>query len=350
LPLHSSPSSPLSPRSLDQARAALAGTRTWIITDGKAGDLNQCLGVAERLGLLAECRVIAPRAPWKWLMPLSWRTPFGIDPREAPGKASGPLNGFMPQLVIASGRRAAAYLPAIKRASGGKTFTAFLKDPRTSPDIADFLWVPQHDALRAPNVLATLLSPHQLSPEKLAQARTTLRHDISTLPGPRVAVLIGGPSRDYTFTAFDIARLSADLSHLAQAGASLMVTASRRTPEDLKAALMGIIAVQGGYYWEGEPPNPLLEMMASAEALVVSADSVNMLGEALVTGKPVLVFRPTGGSRKRDEFLRGLHDAGFTRPFNGRLERYSYEPQDATPGIALELARRYTEFRSELKI
>jgi uncharacterized protein len=350
LPQQSPPLSPAAPQTLAEARAALAGTRTWIVTDGKAGDLGQCLGVAERLGLLAESRVIAPRAPWKWLMPLSWRTPFGIDPREAPGKASGPLKGLMPELVIASGRRAAAYLPAIKRTSNGKAFTAFLKDPRTSPEIADFIWVPQHDALRGPNVMHTLLSPHQLSPEKLAQARTGLRREIAALPGPRIAVLIGGNSRDYTFTSFDIARLSADLGHLAAQGASLMVTPSRRTPEELKAALIGIIAVHGGYYWDGETPNPLMEMLASAEALVVSADSVNMLGEALVTGKPVLVFRPTGGARKSDEFLGGLATNGFTRPFDGTHQRYSYEPQDATPGIALELARAFLSFRSELKL
>lgn len=343
-----SPSSPL--LTLVEARTALAGTPTWVLSDGKAGDLGQCLGVAERLGLLAESRVIAPRAPWKWLMPLSWRTPFAIDPLEAPGKASGPLKGFMPQLVIASGRRAAAYLPAIKRASGGRCFTVFLKDPRTSPEIADFLWVPQHDALRGPNVMTTLLSPHRLAPEKLAQARLSLRREIAALPGPRVAVLIGGNSRDYTFNTFDIARLVADLSHLAKQGASLMVTPSRRTPEELKAALIGIIAAHGGYYWDGETTNPLLEMMASADALVVSADSVNMIGEALVTGKPVLVFRPTGGSRKSDEFLRGLTEAGFVRPFNGGLERYNYEPQDATPAIAISLAAAFMKFRSELKV
>jgi uncharacterized protein len=339
-----------SPQTLEEARLALARQRVWVLSDGKAGDLNQCLGVAERLGLQPESRIIAPRAPWKWLMPLNWRWPFSIDPREAPGKAGGPLAGPLPDLVIASGRRAAAYLPAIKRASGGRCFTVFLKDPRTSPQIADFLWVPEHDALRGPNVMRTLLSPHGLTAEKLAKAGAALRLEIASLPGPRVAVLIGGNSRDYTFSAFDTVRLVADLSHMAKEGASLMVTPSRRTPEDLKAALIGTIAAHGGYYWDGETPNPLLEMLAAADALVVSTDSVNMLGEALVTGKPVLVFRPTGGSRKNDEFLRGLELGGFIRPFAGTLERYSYEPQDATPAIALELARRYMEFRSELKV
>ncbi len=335
--------------SLPEARRALAGTRCWLLSDGKAGDLAPCLGVAEQLGLEAESRILAPRPPWRWGMPHLWRSALGLDPREAPGRAGGPLAGRLPDLVIASGRRVASYLPAIKRATAGRSFTVFLKDPRTAAGIADFIWVPRHDALRAPNVLATLLSPHRLSSLKLAMARSGLRDEIQALPHPRVAVLAGGPSRDFTFSRFDLARLAADLGNLAREGASLMVTPSRRSSEALKAALIGTVAECGGYWWDGTTPNPYFEFLAAADAFVVTADSVNMVGEALVTGKPVLIFRPSGGARKIDQFLRGLGEAGFVRPFSGRLERYSYAPQDATPVIALELARRYLMFRSELK-
>ena len=100
-----SATSPL--QSLLEARAALAGARTWVVSDGKAGDLNQCLGVAEQLGVQAESRIVNPRAPWRWFMLRFWSTPFGIDPREAPGNADGPLKGPLPQIVLASGRRAA---------------------------------------------------------------------------------------------------------------------------------------------------------------------------------------------------------------------------------------------------
>lgn len=337
------------PQTLADARAALAGVRCWVVSDGKAGDLNQCLGVAEQLGLTPDSRIVAPRAPWRWFMPRLWQFDIGIDPKEAPGREGGPLEGPLPALVIGSGRRAASSLAAIKRASGGKSFTAFLKDPRTAPAIADFIWVPQHDALRGENVMTTLLSPHRLSPGKLAVAGASLRSEIASLPRPRIAVLVGGNSRDFTFSRFDSVRLTADLAHLAREGATLMITPSRRTPEDLKAALIGLVAEEGGYWWDGETPNPYFELLAAADAIVVTADSVNMVGEALVTGKPVMVFRPSGGGRKIDEFLRGLTAAKLIRPFAGRLERYSYAPQDPTPAIALALAQAYCTFRSELK-
>ena len=36
----------------------------WVLTDGKAGDEGQCIGVAERLGVVPEIRRVKPRKPW----------------------------------------------------------------------------------------------------------------------------------------------------------------------------------------------------------------------------------------------------------------------------------------------
>ncbi|WP_442881052.1 ELM1/GtrOC1 family putative glycosyltransferase [Bosea sp. (in: a-proteobacteria)] len=114
----------------------------WVLTDGKAGDEVQCLGVAERLGLAPEIRRVSPGRPWSWLMP---RGP--IDPREGPDRPGSPLRPPFPDIAIASGRRAVAYLRALKKASNGRSFTVFLKDPRTGATAADLIWVPQHDRL-----------------------------------------------------------------------------------------------------------------------------------------------------------------------------------------------------------
>jgi mitochondrial fission protein ELM1 len=336
------------PASLDAARAALAGTRTWIVTDGKAGDLAQALGIAERLALAPDIRTIAPRAPWRWLMPYAWELPFlAIDPAETPGRTGSPLGGAMPDLVIASGRRAAAYLPAIKRASGGRTFTVFLKDPRVSARIADFLWVPAHDTLRGPNVLATQLSPHRFSPERLAALRQAPSPRIAALPSPRVALLVGGNGGGFSWSEADIARFTGAIRQLGASGAGLMATLSRRTPPALAEAMRFAITEAGGRLWDGTGDNPLPDFLAHAEALVVTADSVNMVGEALAAGRPVHLFRPSGGSQKLDQFLRGLEQDLHILPFTGAVETASKEPQDATGEIALELARRYSRFRQE---
>jgi mitochondrial fission protein ELM1 len=303
--------------------------RVWVLTDGKAGDEQQCLGVAEALGGTVEIRRVAPRAPFQWM------APYGpIDPSEAPGRPGSPTAPPFPDVLIASGRRAVPYVRHMKRASKGRVFTVFLKDPVTGTRTADLIWVPEHDALRGPNVVTTLTPPHRITPERLAAARAAPDPRLAPLPRPRVAVLAGGPSKHYGFDAEDAARFLADLAHLAETGAGLMATASRRTPPALRKGLARLVGRCGGFLWDGSGDNPYVALLALADAVVVTADSYNMAGEAAATGAPILVFEPSGGHPKLKRFLAGLEHKGAVQRFTGRLERFAYDPIDSTPTIA----------------
>lgn len=301
----------------------------WILTDGKAGDEAQCLGVVEALGLKPELRRVRPRFPFSWLAP---RGP--IDPADAPGRAGSPIAPPFPDLAVASGRRTVPYLRALKRASGGRTFTVFLKDPRTGLGAADLIWVPEHDRLRGPNVIATLTGPHRISAARLAAARLVPDPRLAGLAEPRVAVLVGGDSRHHRFRPDDIQRLGRDLDRLARSGAALMITTSRRTPHALAASLKSLAEEAGGFFWNGSGENPLVAMLAIASGVVATADSTNMIGEAAATGVPVLVFSPSGGHPKITGFLDGLTHRGIVKPFTGTLEAFRYPPLDTTPAIA----------------
>lgn len=318
-------------------------TGAWVLTDGKAGDEQPCLGLVEALGLRPELRRVAPAWPFTWLG--AFAPP---DPRDRSGRPGGPLAPPFPDLAVASGRRAIPYLRAVKRRSGGRTFTVFLKDPRTGPGTADLIWVPEHDALRAPNVIATLTPPHRSSARALAAARAAPDPRLAPLPRPRVAVLAGGDSRHYRFTQADVARFAADLDRLAGAGAGLMITASRRTPPALRAALGAIAARHGAFLWDGAGANPYLPMLALADAVVVTADSANMVGEAAATGAPVLVFEPSGGHIKLAATLEALKKRGIVHVFHGDLAGERYAPVDATPMIARTVADGLARHRRAL--
>jgi mitochondrial fission protein ELM1 len=321
-----------------------ATTTCWVLTDGKAGDEVQCLGVAEALGLTPEIRRVAPRAPWTWAMP--WGP---VDPREAPGRPGSPIRPPFPDLLIASGRRTVSHLRRVKRDSGGRTFTVFLKDPRTGAGTADLIWVPRHDRLRGDNVLVTLTSPHRVSAERLAAARAAPPPPLAALQRPRVALLLGGDSRHHRFTASDIVRFTDLLERLAGEGVALMATASRRSPPALSQRVAALVQQSGGFFWDGTGENPYLPMLALADAIVVTADSVNMVGEACATGRPVFIFEPSerqsGSAGKAKAYLRGLMDHGAVRFFDGHLESHAYEPLNSTPVIAAAIAERLPRHR-----
>jgi mitochondrial fission protein ELM1 len=320
-----------------------------VITDGKAGDEQQCLGVAEALGLTPEVRRVDPGAPFFWLMP--WGP---IDPREGPGRPGSPLAPPFPDLAIASGRRAVPYLRAVKRASAGRTFTVFLKDPRAGTGVADLIWSPSYDRLRGPNVITTLTSPHRISGTRLAAARAAPDPRLARVPHPRAAVLVGGDSPHYRWLPGDVAAFADRLEALASSGVALMGTLSRRTREsdpELQRSAERIFGAHGGFLWDGSGDNPYVQLLAIADAVVVTADSVNMVGEAAATGRPVLVFKPTWRASRgprNHALIAGLERDGVVHPFAGRLEGEPYEPLDSTPVIAAAIASALARHRRAL--
>src|SRR5690606_37218692 len=200
-------------------------------------------------------------------------------------------------------------------------------DPRSGPGTADLIWVPAHDRRRGPNVVTTLTSPHSFTSERLAELARNLPADIAALPRPRVAVVLGGKNGIYKFTDADDARFAASLRSLADLGASFLITPSRRTHQRLIAAAEEATRQAPRILWTGEGDNPYPYFLATADALIVTADSVNMCGEACATGRPVYIFTPSGGSAKFTRFHAGLAAHGATRPLPEtfkRLDQWSY--------------------------
>ncbi len=319
-------------------------TTCWVITDGKIGDEVHCFGIAQALGLVPERRLVTPRAPW------TWTAPYGPpDWRDWPERRGSPIAPPFPDIAIASGRRTVPYLRTVKRASKGRTFTVFSKDPYRGRKTADVIYVPEHDALRGDNVIATLTSPHRLTAAGFAAARREPDARLAALPSPRVAFVLGGPSGQYTFEPQDAERLAAIARQMIAEGRGVMVTPSRRTPDFVVAALRAALASAErdgqAFLWNGEGANPYVDILALADAIVITGDSVNMIGEAAMSGAPIHIVETTGGHPKMTWFIDRMIAEGAARRWAGRIEPFRYEPIDATPQIAEGIARRFLAFR-----
>ncbi len=308
---------------------------------GRAGHHSHCFSVGRALGVEPLAKRVRACGPFSAL------APYGpLDPRDAPSRPGSPIAPPFPDIVFASGRRTVPYVRRLRAASRGRTFTVFLEDPRVGAGLADIVWVPAHDRLRGGNVVVTATSPHGLVPAVLAAARERPDPRVAALRAPRAALLLGGDSRRFRFTDKDrlgLARLAAAL--LAQ-GFGVLATPSRRTDARTLAAVRDalVAAPERAFLWEGAGDNPYRSMLALADAIVVTADSVSMVSEALATSAPVYVYEPTGGDAKTRRFLDGLIAQGALRRWDGRIEMGFRTPLDATPAIAAEIAWRYALF------
>ena len=312
------------------AHAARAMT-IWVLTDGKIGDEIQCLAVARGLGGAFEKRVVAPRAPWVWMSALG-----AIDPRERRGVSQGPISGTPPDLIIASGRRVVPYAQAVKKASGGRTRIAFLKDPRAGRGAADVIWAPAHDRFSAPNAFSTLTSPHDLS-ARISERRASPGGAVAALPKPLLGVVLGGGGG---YGAEEAAAFAARLDAAGADYASIAITPSRRTPPAFLQALSDQLRHARVYVWDRKSDNPYVDILSRSDGLIVGADSHNMVSEAVAAGVGVYAYRPPGLAKKLAWFVDQLEAQGAARPLGGPAPPFAHPPIDATPHIVAEIRKR----------
>ena len=232
----------------------MTGEICWVVTDGTPGMENQCLGLAEAMGLQPEIKRVALRAPWRQLSPY---LRMGLRHATIGDTIAPPW----PDIAISSGRQSIPAALAIRRQSRGHSFVVQIQDPVISVDHFDLVVVPRHDRVRGANVLTTRGGLHRMTHQRLAAEAERFAAGLERLPRPRVAVLIGGDNAVYSLSAERMETLAEQLADLTQRdGAGLMITPSRRTGarnEDiLRRRLDGLPAE----IWDGTGANPLFRL------------------------------------------------------------------------------------------
>lgn len=304
----------------------------WVVTEGYAGLENQALGVAEALGLDATPKIVAARQPWRSLPPRLWLKRIGLR-----ALAGDPLTAPWPDAVVSCGGQAALAAHLVRDASGGRTFTIHVQKPPLPARNFDVLVVPRHDGVTGPNVIVTEGAVHRVTRAKLAEAGARFAARYARLPHPRVAVLIGGSNNRYRLTPARMRVLAAQLAALAKGGAGLMITPSRRTEPEAQRILAEALAGLSADIWDGSGENPYLGLLALADALLVTRDSVSMTSEAVFAGKPVHIVDLDGSSRRIERFHAHMEGKGYTRRFAGALDSWTYTAPDDTAMTAARI-------------
>jgi mitochondrial fission protein ELM1 len=311
----------------------------WILTNGTPGMEAQGIAVAHATGIPFELKKVRVKGPLAWLpAQIQIWLPPGFFLRSV--ASSEPLCPPWPRLIVSVGRQSVAAALAIKRLSNECTFAVHIQDPKVSAHHFDWIAAPEHDGFRGTNVTTTRGAVHGITPVRVATAKVDFANLIDQLPRPRVAVLLGGNSRAFRFKLADAEKFGHSLAAMTRENnGSLLVTPSGRTPPEAVAALERAIMDVPHVIWDGSGANPYLAFLGFADAIVVTSDSVNMVTEAAGTGKPVYVEFLQGNSRRITRFHTSMSNAGATRPFNGRLETWSYKPINDTEVIASVIRR-----------
>lgn len=310
-----------------------AARRIWVVTDGRAGNEVPATSLAEALAarrrprptgieikriVLRRIAALAPAPVWPLFAAM--RDDAGGWPFSALTDGGAALAPPWPDLVIGAGRRSAPIVAELRRRSRGAVCAVQILDPKLAPRRFDLVIAPAHDQLVGENVLSLPAAlgrgPDQGAARDAGAAAPEGPGDprLAALARPLIGALIGGPSRAASLERGDIATLGEALLSLGREGCGIAVVGSRRTPDWALAALRERLGQAGAFVWAGEGDNPYRALLSDADALVVTADSVNMTSEAAATGKRVYVAPVSRLAPKLARFQAAMTEGGHVRP------------------------------------
>jgi mitochondrial fission protein ELM1 len=317
------------------ARMSEASGGVWVLADPRAGTAAQALGIAERLGL--PFRTI----PLEWgplaRLPLPWPSLAGLTAVARRGMLEVARGSGWPSLVISAGRRAAPVARWLRRRAA---HTVHCMRPGMAAGDFDLLVIGRHDnPPDASNILPVLGATHRVSPAALERARMEWAA-LAELPGPRVALLLGGTVRG---KGMDPAEAVALADRVLPWAGSVLATTSRRTGEAAGTALAARLEGVPGmvHRWGAAGPNPYLGLLATADAVVVTGDSVSMLSEALATAAPVFIAGALPDAPRHRALHAALVAAGQAAPLDGFPQAPLRLPLDESGRVAAEIRARF---------
>ena len=84
-------------------------------------------------------------------------------------------------------------------------------------------------------------------------------------------------------------------------------------------------------------PNPYPSILAIADAVIVTSDSVNMASEAASTGKPVLIAYWRAETGRIAKFHQTMQDSNHTAPLTQLLPAGPFIPLDESAMIKQQI-------------
>jgi hypothetical protein len=260
--------------------------RIWALLGARAGDNDQIIALAKALGLPFETKqlsynrlhLLGPRVLGRSLISLN-RSSRELIRAEPP-----------PDLTISAGHRSVPAVQSLRRRSGGRTHSIHVGFPRISPARFDLvIATPQYAIPDHPHLLRI---PYALTGAATREPDPDDEALLARLPKPRRLLIVGGSTLYWMLDEPALlTALDAMLAKAAKKGGSVLVTTSPRTPPAITQAIdKSLDASRAPALLTAPRKSPrYASLLAAADSIWVTADSVSMVSDAIWTGKPVAI-------------------------------------------------------------
>jgi mitochondrial fission protein ELM1 len=265
----------------DATEAEERPLQIWALLGARAGDNDQVIALAEAIGLPFEVKQLE----YNRLHALGPRLLGTSLASLTPASRRAILGDELPDLTISTGHRSVPAVRELRRRSGGRTRSIHVGFPRVSPDHFDLvIATSQYPIADHPKLLRI---PYALTRAATEHANAA---ELAGFPEPRRLLLIGGPTLFWELDSAAVMRtVKRMIEEAFREGGSVLVSTSPRTPASLSEQLSSILKnsdVPTVLAQPGHKPR-YGSLLAAADSIRVTADSVAMVSDAIWTGKPV---------------------------------------------------------------
>ena len=151
--------------------------------------------------------------------------------------------------------------------------------------------------------------------------------------------MIGGDNRRYKISHDMVTNMAQQLTEFSAANhANLFLIPSRRCSDTVLRYLRTALPPDNCIIATNDQPNPYPGILAIADAVIVTSDSVNMVSEAVSTGKPVLIAYWQTETGRIAKFHQIMQDSSHTAPLTQLLPTGPFAPLDESAMIRRQIS------------
>ena len=303
-----------------------------LLTEGMHGMISQVEGLAKALDIDFTHHKVELNSFWKL-----------IPPKFTP-VSNFTFNSFDAKdfdIIISCGRKSVIPSICLKKNSKKKIHNIHIQDPKVSLKNFDFIIAPEHDGLSGENVILSKGSIHYLTNEELVKNREYLSERLNK-EKEYLALILGGPNKYYDYNDNNLTKVFDKVKSLLEKNnLQAIIIPSKRTPKK-------IINLSNNYFGKDHlvindiDKKAYLSGLSLAKYIVVTCDSISMISEAALTGKPIYIAEIP--AKKNDYRFRSFRELfgklNIVKDLEEKVEIWNYEILDETNRIAKEIKRK----------
>ena len=215
-------------------------------------------------------------------------------------------------LLISCGKKSVKASIFLKKKFKGLVFNIHIQDPKSNHNFFDLIISPEHDQLKKPNNISTLLALHNIN------------FDFNKKKMNSINFIIGGSNKYFKFNEDTQNKIFNDLEFLSKISL-INVIPSRRTPSKFIAKLAKIRNQNLKLFTDLFDPVTYGRLLSEAKMQIVTWDSISMISEAISseTGTFLYKFEEDSCPKRYQLFHQMVEQRGFLKNFNRDVEPYT---------------------------